>query len=181
MVIPNNAPTLTWTKVPCDYYEVWMDDIMIDSAASTQNTCVPFPLSFGKHTWQVIAVNGNDTMKSKSSTFSVDDMPLTSLPQSSLLLRNHWKMQSSFRIKENGVILSGPTANTIDWYSTSVPVTVLSALVRNGVYPNPYVGLNNMRIPDSNDEYNKKYGLLKYSHITGQNPWKRTLLVPYRV
>jgi hypothetical protein len=172
MVIPNNAPMLTWSVVPCNYYEIWMDGIPIDSIKSTENTCVPFPLSFGKHTWQVIAVDGSTRIKSKIVTFTVEDSPLGNLPEGSELLRNDWKMQSSLLIKENGAIISSSAATTRGWYSTSIPVTVLSALVRNGVYPNPYIGLNNMRIPDSNDKYNKTYGLIKYSHIPNYNPWK---------
>ena len=172
IVIPNNTPTLTWSLVPCKYYEIWMDGMLIDSLKSTENACVPFPLSFGQHTWQVKAIDGNASIKSEAATFTVDDKPLADLPAGSILLRNGWKMQSSLLVKENGEIVSGSSASTKGWYSTSVPVTVLSALVRNGVYPNPYADMNNMRIPDSNDEYNKTYGLLKYSHIPNLNPWK---------
>jgi hypothetical protein len=35
------------------------------------------------------------------------------------------------------------------WYRTTVPTTVLGALVRLGVYPDPYIGNNNDRIPDA--------------------------------
>ena len=35
-----------------------------------------------------------------------------------------------------------------EWYDASVPETVLTTLVRQGVYPDPYYGLNNMVIPE---------------------------------
>ena len=54
-----------------------------------------------------------------------------------------------------------------------VPSTVLAALVRNGVYPDPRVGLNDLRIPDASDEFNRKHDLAKFSHLPdGRNPWK---------
>ena len=60
-----------------------------------------------------------------------------------------------------------------NWHSTSVPSTVLNALVRNKVYPDPRFGLNNFLIPDASDEFNKKHDLAKYSHLPGkENPWK---------
>jgi hypothetical protein len=172
IVISNNTPTLTWSITPCRYYEIWIDGVLMDSIDSHHNSCTPFALSFGKHSWQVVAVDGSARNKSKPATFTIDDKTLGRLPAGAKLLRYGWKMQSSFLVRENGAFISRPVAKTIDWYSTSVPVTVLSTLVRNGVYPNPYVGINNMRIPDSNDEYNKKYDLLKYSHIPGHNPWE---------
>lgn len=39
--------------------------------------------------------------------------------------------------------------DTSDWYNAVVPGTVLTTLVEQGVYPDPYYGLNNLRIPDS--------------------------------
>jgi len=35
------------------------------------------------------------------------------------------------------------------WYNATVPGTVLTTLVEQGVYPDPYIGLNNMAIPDT--------------------------------
>jgi hypothetical protein len=49
----------------------------------------------------------------------------------------------------------------------------LNALVKDGVYPDPRIGLNNYKIPDVSDEFNLKYGLAKYSYLDGNaNPWK---------
>jgi exo-1,4-beta-D-glucosaminidase len=47
-------------------------------------------------------------------------------------------------------------------------------LVANKIYPDPYLGINNMYIPDASDEFNKKYNLEQYSHLPNDpNPWKK--------
>ena len=60
------------------------------------------------------------------------------------------------------------------WFPVTVPSTVLTGLVANGVYPDPYQGMNNMFIPDASDAFNLHYNLGRYSHIPGvSNPWKK--------
>lgn len=169
--IENNTPTLSWSPVNCDFYVVSIDDLIFDTINAQQNFIVPFPLSFGEHWWEVVAHKGKISMKSETALFNVNDRPLNPLPEDALLLRYNWFVQSSLVVDANGQQLSSGMFDFSDWYATSVPATVLSTLVRNGVYPNPYVDLNNMKIPDSNDEYNATYDLLKYSHIEGLNPW----------
>ena len=39
--------------------------------------------------------------------------------------------------------------DTSSWYNATVPGTVLTTLVNQGVYPDPYYGVNNMAIPES--------------------------------
>ncbi len=89
-----------------------------------------------------------------------------------IFLSDGWLLQSSYLVEAEGKEISSPDFQPTDWYLATVPTTVLSALVKNGVYPDPYVGLNNMKIPDASDEFNQKYDLAKYSHISGRgNPW----------
>ncbi|MEX6690995.1 beta galactosidase jelly roll domain-containing protein [Danxiaibacter flavus] len=71
------------------------------------------------------------------------------------------------------------------WFPVKVPSTVLTGLVRNNVYPDPYQGMNNMLIPDASDSFNHRYNLFQYSHLPNQqNPWakpywyKTTFTVP---
>lgn len=48
--------------------------------------------------------------------------------------------------------MESPLAEGIDtdeWYNASVPGTVLTSLVKSGVYPDPYWGVNNISIPDT--------------------------------
>ncbi len=59
------------------------------------------------------------------------------------------------------------------WYDVQVPTTVLNALVKQGVYPDPRIGLNNYLIPDVSDEFNRKHDLAKYNYLkSGRNPWQ---------
>jgi exo-1,4-beta-D-glucosaminidase len=89
-----------------------------------------------------------------------------------IFLREGWRIQSSLLVKTSGDKISRPDFRTDGWYAAAVPTTVLNALVRNSVYPDPYVGLNNMQIPDASDEFNREYGLAKFSHLPdGRNPW----------
>ena len=72
----------------------------------------------------------------------------------------------------------GQRVSTVDyqpqqWHKTSVPSTVLSALVKNGVYPDPRIGMNCYQIPDSSDEFNAKHDLAKFSYLPDKrNPWR---------
>ncbi|HTR30366.1 MAG TPA: glycoside hydrolase family 2 TIM barrel-domain containing protein [Puia sp.] len=60
------------------------------------------------------------------------------------------------------------------WFPVTVPSTVLTGLVANKVYPDPYIGMNNMLIPDANDSFNRQYQLERYSYLPGEpNPWKK--------
>lgn len=104
---------------------------------------------------------------------SVDSVPFFSLPESSFLLYDNWQMRESFYVGMDGSSISRVGYKSTGWYDTTVPTTVLGTFVRHGVYPDPYVGLNNMRIPDASDEVNSKYDLNKYSHLPEKrNPWK---------
>ncbi|HEY3913734.1 MAG TPA: hypothetical protein VGN61_04535, partial [Verrucomicrobiae bacterium] len=60
-----------------------------------------------------------------------------------------WEMAEAQKVNTNGAILSMPGVDTHDWYDATVPGTVLTTLVNEGVYPDPYFGLNNLEIPES--------------------------------
>lgn len=172
-VTANNAPSLAWRATAADRVEVWLDGRQAATLPGSASRYVPFPLSFGSHRWNIVAIRDGRREKSGEATFTVADRPLAALPDGTLLLRDNWRVISSETAGADGAKLSVPGVDTKDWAATSIPATVLTALVRNGVYPNPYVGLNNTRIPDANDVFNERYGLLKYSHLPGRNPWKR--------
>jgi len=95
-------------------------------------------------------------------------------------------LQSSAVIHASGEELSNPGYKSKEyWFPVKVPSTVLTGLIANGVYPDPYMGLNNMLIPDASDEFNKKYDLEKFSFLPNDpNPWKKpywyrtTFMVP---
>jgi exo-1,4-beta-D-glucosaminidase len=86
-----------------------------------------------------------------------------------------FELQSSALISSSGAELSSSEYKSkVYWFPVRVPSTVLTGLVANKVYPDPYSGLNNMLIPDASDEFNKKYNLEQFSHLPDNpNPWKK--------
>ncbi len=62
-------------------------------------------------------------------------------------LRDGWSLQSSARVSASGEVLSRPGADTTGWHPARVPATVVSALVADGTFPDPYVGMNLRSIP----------------------------------
>ncbi|TAN13277.1 MAG: hypothetical protein EPN37_13935 [Chitinophagaceae bacterium] len=84
-------------------------------------------------------------------------------------------LQSSYIITEPGSVLSSGSYHPKNyWFPVTVPSTVLTGLVANHVYADPYTGMNNMLIPDASDSFNLKWGLSKYSFLPNEaNPWKK--------
>lgn len=95
---------------------------------------------------------------------AVDSEPLCYVSPTAMVLHDNWKMKEEALVGNHGASFSMPGFKTVNWYSTTVPTTALGTLVRNGVYPDPYIGTNRMRIPDVSDVENKRYGLLKCIH-----------------
>jgi Exo-beta-D-glucosaminidase Ig-fold domain/Glycosyl hydrolases family 2/Glycosyl hydrolases family 2, sugar binding domain/Glycosyl hydrolases family 2, TIM barrel domain len=86
-----------------------------------------------------------------------------------------FELQSSVLISAQGAEISTVQYKSkVYWFPVSIPSTVLTGLVANKIYPDPYSGLNNMLIPDASDEFNKKYNLEQFSYLPNNpNPWKR--------
>src|SRR5579884_1256109 len=63
------------------------------------------------------------------------------------LLRDGWSIQSSADVRADGAALSTVGYGVKDWYRATLPATVLSALVADRVYLDPYVGMNLRSIP----------------------------------
>ena len=72
---------------------------------------------------------------------------LTTTARSQTILREGWKVQSSAQVNATGDKVSQPGFSTQGWYSTSPPKTVFAVLVENGVYKNPYYGMNLRSFP----------------------------------
>jgi hypothetical protein len=87
----------------------------------------------------------------------------------------NFDLQSSALISANGFELSTVKYQSpVYWFPVKVPTTVLRGLVTNKIYPDPYLGLNNMLIPDASDQFNKDYNLEQYSFLPNDpNPWKK--------
>jgi hypothetical protein len=87
----------------------------------------------------------------------------------------NFDLQSSALISADGAALSSVGYHSpVYWFPVKVPSTVLTGLVANKIYPDPYQGLNNMLIPDASDQFNKEYNLEQYSFLPNDpNPWKK--------
>lgn len=62
-------------------------------------------------------------------------------------LAEGWHLQHASRVEAGGARVASPDFAPENWYPTRVPATVLAALVKAGVYPDPYYGLNMASIP----------------------------------
>jgi hypothetical protein len=62
-----------------------------------------------------------------------------------------WQLQDVAKAPEAGMAISATSYKPKGWYSATVPGTVLTSLVNDGVYPEPLYGENNRpdKIPDS--------------------------------
>jgi exo-1,4-beta-D-glucosaminidase len=67
--------------------------------------------------------------------------------QYEILLDEGWHIHSSAGFNLSGEAISSPDLEMQDWYTASVPTTVLAALVNNGVYRDLYFGKNLEKIP----------------------------------
>jgi exo-1,4-beta-D-glucosaminidase len=64
-----------------------------------------------------------------------------------IALQQGWAIQSSCKVESQGDVISTAAFKAIGWYPTSVPSTVVAALVANKVYPDPYYGMNLRSLP----------------------------------
>jgi hypothetical protein len=62
-----------------------------------------------------------------------------------------WKLQDAAKVPETGAAIASANYKPHGWHTATVPGTVLTSLVNNGVYPEPLYGENNRpdKIPDS--------------------------------
>ncbi len=69
------------------------------------------------------------------------------VPEMGLVLRDGWSLQSSCKVEKPGEVLSTAKFAPAGWYSVSVPTTVVAALVKQKVYPDPDFGMNLRKLP----------------------------------
>ena len=80
-----------------------------------------------------------------------------------IVLKNNWYIKNSIEVNTKDKDVSSPDFQQQDWYKTSVPSTVLNTFVKNGVYPDPRVGMNNFLIPDVSDSFNSKHVPIRFA------------------
>jgi exo-1,4-beta-D-glucosaminidase len=64
-----------------------------------------------------------------------------------LTLRDGWAVRSSAKVNATGEQISQVAFDTSGWYKTSAPKTIFAVLVENGVYKDPYFGMNLRSVP----------------------------------
>ena len=64
-----------------------------------------------------------------------------------IILQHGWTVQSSSKVNAGGEQISRVGFDTSGWYKASVPNTVFAVLVENGVYQDPYFGMNLRSVP----------------------------------
>jgi len=65
------------------------------------------------------------------------------------LLSGGWKLEAAPKVAVTARELSTPGYDATTWIDATVPGTVLTSMVDQGLYPEPTYGLNNMAIPES--------------------------------
>ena len=101
-----------------------------------------FPLNRGLKVWAVAEIFPVIITLASAGVAWAD-----SRVASRFVLKNGWAIQSSARVQEKGDVVSTTQFKPKGWYPTSVPSTVLAALVQNKVFPDPYFGMNLRSIP----------------------------------
>ncbi|HLX68745.1 MAG TPA: hypothetical protein VKV04_03870, partial [Verrucomicrobiae bacterium] len=68
-----------------------------------------------------------------------------------MTIETGWQLQDVGEAPQTGAEISSLNFKPKGWYAATVPGTVLTTLVNNGVYPEPLYGENNRpdKIPDS--------------------------------
>ena len=64
-----------------------------------------------------------------------------------ITLREGWAVQSSAKVSATAEAISTGGFDVSSWYKTSAPNTVFAVLVENGVYKDPYFGMNLRSVP----------------------------------
>lgn len=79
------------------------------------------------------------------------NIPTTLLPVQTgeWIISDGWEMTDGKTAMASNKSIFDPQYSTSAWYNATVPGTVLTTLVNQGVFPDPYFGLNNMNIPES--------------------------------
>lgn len=71
--------------------------------------------------------------------------------EAKILLHGDWKTRRAAEVPVDGTVISSANYALTGWTDAVVPGTVLTTLLHQGVYPDPFFGLNNDLIPDIYD------------------------------
>ncbi|UCF38686.1 MAG: glycoside hydrolase family 2 [Acidobacteriota bacterium] len=91
-----------------------------------------------------------------------------------IVLEEGWSLRASAEVGQTGDVLSSETVPLEGWFTTSVPRTVLAALVSNGLYKDPYFGKNIDAIPTS--QFEQSWWYRKEFSLEGYEDWQSAQL-----
>lgn len=74
---------------------------------------------------------------------------LQSTQKGEWVFNDGWTLREAPLTRANGPELSTQTFSDTGWMRATVPGTVLTTMVDDGIYPDPYYGLNNLAIPET--------------------------------
>ncbi|HXC48566.1 MAG TPA: LamG-like jellyroll fold domain-containing protein, partial [Candidatus Sulfotelmatobacter sp.] len=84
------------------------------------------------------------------------------------VISGRWKLRPAPEISASGEAISQNGFGTNGWWDATVPGTVLTTMIDQGVYPDPDYGLNNLAIPESLNKQDYWYR----SEFTAPTDWK---------
>jgi len=83
-------------------------------------------------------------------------------------LTGGWKLRPAPDVLEPAEAISHPEFSVKEWWTATVPGTVLTTMVDQGIYPDPDYGLNNLAIPESLNKQDYWYR----TEFNAANEWK---------
>jgi hypothetical protein len=83
-------------------------------------------------------------------------------------LTGGWKLRPAPEVREPAEAISHPEFSVKEWWTATVPGTVLTTMVDQGIYPDPDYGLNNLAIPESLNKQDYWYR----TEFIAANEWK---------
>jgi Glycosyl hydrolase 2 galactose-binding domain-like/Exo-beta-D-glucosaminidase Ig-fold domain/Glycosyl hydrolases family 2/Concanavalin A-like lectin/glucanases superfamily/Glycosyl hydrolases family 2, TIM barrel domain len=84
------------------------------------------------------------------------------------VLAGGWRLRPAPDVKEPAEALSHSELSVKDWWPATLPGTVLTTMIDQGVYPDPDYGLNNLAIPETLNKQDYWYR----TEFPAANEWK---------
>ena len=95
---------------------------------------------------------------------------LTFLAESQVTpLSSGWRAKKASEVSLDGYQLTAGEPDMTGWMNATVPGTVLTTLVNNGLMPDPWFGMNNEQIPDVADEGRDYYTYWYFTRFSSDN------------
>lgn len=103
-----------------------------------------------------------------------------------IVLDKGWTARRAMELKVDGTVISSPRYQFTGWMEAVVPGTVLTTLLHNDVFPDPFIGMNNELIPDIYETGPEYYTFWFHNAFTlakpkpGQQVWLNFRGINYR-